>query len=84
MGDYKIKQELKKYGIADELIMKYDYLFDKELLEKKMDKLITKYLKGSKNKNINYLKNKIYNNLMTQGYDVEMILSKLDNLEGYY
>jgi len=80
MGDYKIKQELKKYGIADEIIMKYDYLFDKELLEQKMDKLITKYMKGSKNKNINYLKNKIYNNLMTQGYDVEMILSKLDNL----
>ena len=80
MGDYKIKQELKKYGIADEIVLKYEYLFDKQLLEQKMDKLINKYLKSSKNKNINYLKNKIYSNLMTQGYDVEMIMSKLDNL----
>ena len=80
MGDYKIKQELKQYGIADEIVLKYEYLFDKQLLEQKMDKLINKYLKSSKNKNINYLKNKIYSNLMTQGYDVEMIMSKLDNL----
>ena len=80
MGDYKIKQELKKYGIADEIVLKYEYLFDKQLLEQKMEKLINKYLKSSKNKNINYLKNKIYSNLMTQGYDVEMIMSKLDNL----
>ena len=80
LGDYKIKQELKKYGIDDEIVLKYEYLFDKQLLEQKMDKLINKYLKSSKNKNINYLKNKIYSNLMTQGYDVEMIMSKLDNL----
>ena len=77
-GDYRIKQDLKKSGIDDNIIDKYDYLFDKELLEKKMDKLIDKYIKASKNKSSNYLKNKIYNNLMVQGYDIDMILTKLN------
>jgi len=79
-GDYKIKQDLRKSGIDEEIIEKYESLFDRNLLEQKMDKLINKYIKSSKNKNITYLKNKIYNNLMIQGYNVDMILEKLNRL----
>jgi len=81
MGEYKIISELKRFGIDNNIIDKYYYLFDKEILQNKMDKLINKYLKSSKNKDKIYIKNKIYNNLMNQGYSKDMIMNSLGKIE---
>lgn len=80
-GEYKIINELKKSGISEEIIQNNYYLFDKDILQEKIDKLISKYLKANKNKKGLALKNKIYQNLMNQGFDKEMILTSLNNYE---
>jgi len=76
MGEYKIINELKNLRIDDEIINKYNYLFDKELLDAKIIKLIEKYIKASKKKN--NVKNKIYTNLMNLGYDKDQIIENLN------
>lgn len=76
-GEYKIINELKRVGISDEIIDKNYYLFDRGLLQGKINKLIDRYLKSNKNKSGVVLKNKIYTNLMNQGYSKEMILESL-------
>lgn len=80
-GEYKIMNELKNAGIDDDIIKKYAYLFDRDILQEKIDKLILKYLKSNKGKSGIILKNKIYHNLMNQGFDKEMILSSFDKYE---
>jgi len=77
-GEYRIINDLKKAGIDEDIIYRNYDLFNKEILQEKIDKLIDKYLKSNKNKTGNILKNKIYVNLMNQGFSKEMILTSLN------
>lgn len=78
MGEYKIKSQLKEHNIAPELIEKYDYLFEREILTNKIDKHIQKALNSRKNANNFALRGKVYNNLMNLGYSSELIIERLN------
>ncbi len=80
-GEYKIINELKSLGISEEIIQGHYDLFDREILQEKIDKLIGKYLKSNKKMKGIALKNKVYHNLMNQGFDKEMILSSFEHYE---
>ena len=77
-GPLKIKKELKKHDIKDdvinELISNIDY---KDILNK-LDKLINKMLKIKKG-GVNSIKIKIVNYFINLGYEKGMILDVLDN-----
>ena len=77
-GPLKIKKELKKHDIKDdvinELISNIDY---KDILNK-LDKLINKMLKIKKG-GVNSIKIKIVNYFINLGYEKGMILDALDN-----
>ena len=76
MGPYRIMNELKKQQVDDGIIGKYLGLVPEEFWNEKIDKQITKLIKGSKNKS--NLRNKVYTNLMNLGYSPEMILGKIN------
>lgn len=80
-GEFKIINDLKKNGISEDIIYKNYYLFDKEILQEKIDKLIIKYIKSNKKSSGMVLKNKIYTNLMNQGFSREMILNSLNKYD---
>ena len=75
-GEHKIKNKLLECGIDNNIIDKYWYLFDKELLRKKIDKIIVKTKNSSKKNNT---KQKLYVNLMNLGYSKELIWEELNN-----
>lgn len=80
-GEYKIINELKKVGISDDIINRNYYLFDREILYEKIDRLIDKYLKSNKKHSGLVLKNKIYTNLMNQGFSKDMIIESLNKYD---
>ena len=76
-GPYKIKHELKKQKIADEIIDKaINEINDKKIIDK-LDKLILKNLKTNKPKDL-VLKNKIFIKMINLGYPKELILEVLN------
>lgn len=79
MGPFRIEQELKKHKIKNEIINKYLYEIDEEILDNKINKQINKLLKSNKKKP--NLRNKIYTNLLSLGYSSEIILRNLNNYE---
>ena len=80
-GEYKIILELRNAGIDENIIENNYNLFDKEIMREKINKLIEKYLKSDKKNNGFKLKNKIYTNLMNQGFSKDMILEILSSYE---
>ena len=79
MGPYRIKQELIKHKIDSDIINKYIYEIDNNLLEEKINKQINKLIKRNKSKP--NLKNKIYHNLLNLGYSNELILNNLNKYD---
>lgn len=77
MGPYKIKLELKKHGIDNEIIDKYINNIDIDIIYQKVDKLVNKYIKTNKKYCDYMLKNKIYNNLIKLGYSSSVVLDIL-------
>lgn len=77
-GKFKIRNNLRELGIDNNMIDKYDYLFEGDIERNKIKKIILKSIKANHKNNIN-LKNKIYNNLMNLGYSRDMILEELNN-----
>lgn len=80
-GEYKIILELRNAGIDENIIQNNYDLFDKKIMREKINKLIEKYLKSDKKNNGFKLKNKIYTNLMNQGFSKDMILEILSSYE---
>ena len=78
-GPYRIRQELNKYNIDNEIIDKYINDIDEEILIDKVDKQINKMIKGNRKYSSNILKSKIYNNLYNNGFDKDMIINVLNN-----
>lgn len=78
-GPYRIRQELNKYNIDNEIIDKYINDIDEEILIDKVDKQINKMIKSNRKYSGNILKSKIYNNLYNNGFDKDMIINILNN-----
>lgn len=78
-GPYRIRQELNKYNIDNEIIDKYIKDIDEEILIGKIDKQINKMIKSNRKYSSNILKSKIYNNLYNNGFDKDMIINLLNN-----
>ena len=78
-GPYRIRQELNKYNIDNEIIDKHIKDIDEETLIGKVDKQINKMIKSNRKYSSNILKSKIYNNLYNNGFDKDMIINILNN-----
>lgn len=78
-GPYRIRQELNKYNIDNEIIDKYINDIDEEILIDKVDKQINKMIKSNRKYSGNILKSKIYNNLYNNGFDKDMIINVLNS-----
>lgn len=75
MGDYKIKLELSRLGVASDIIEKNINMIDQELLEAKIKKIIEKDIQKNKKYNGRELKNKIYSHLLSQGYSQSIVIN---------
>lgn len=75
MGDYKIKLELSRLGVASDIIEKNINMIDQELLEAKIKKIIEKDIQKNKKYNSRELKNKIYSHLLSQGYSQSIVIN---------
>ena len=79
MGPNRIKGELEKQGIDNNIISKYIYDIDDKLIDDKINKQINKIIKSTKNKS--NIKNKIYMNLNNLGYSYDMIMRNINNYD---
>ena len=78
-GPYKIKVELKKHNISDQLINKYLNLSEDLVYEKAL-KIAQKLQNTNSNLDKYKLKNKIYNNLFRLGYEFDIISKVLNDI----
>ena len=79
MGEYKIINELKKHNISNNIIDKYSYLWDDDIMLPKIEKLVDKQIKSSKKLDKYKLRNKIYYYLLNQGFSSDSIVKVLND-----
>lgn len=80
-GPYKIKENLIKLGISEDLVNKNITVFDNELELKKIRKLIEKQVKNNHNKSEYVLKRKIVDNLTNLGYTKSLVIKEIENVK---
>jgi regulatory protein len=68
-GDYKIKNELKRLGVNEEIIYNNMTSIDDNIFYERINKIIDKDIST----------NKIYNHLLTLGYSKEKVISIINN-----
>lgn len=73
-GDYKIRMELQRLGIDNNIIENNLYLIDDDILDKKMRKIIERDLRANKKYKGLSLKSKIYNHLLSSGFSKEKVI----------
>ena len=78
-GDYKIKNELKRLGVNEEIIYNNMTSIDDNIYYERISKIIDKDISTNKKYNGIKLKNKIYNHLLTLGYSKEKVISIINN-----
>ena len=78
-GDYKIKNELKRLGVNEEIIYNNMTSIDDNIYYERINKIIDKDISTNKKYNGIKLKNKIYNHLLTLGYSKEKVISIINN-----
>ena len=78
-GDYKIKNELKRLGVNEEIIYNNISNIDNNIYYERISKIIDKDISTNKKYNGIKLKNKIYNHLLTLGYSKEKVISIINN-----
>lgn len=78
MGDYKLRKELEKLGIDNNIIEDNLSNIDQNFLEERIKKIIEKDIKKNKKYSGINLKNKIYNHLLTQGYSQSKIIDVIN------
>ena len=78
---YKIKNELQKLGVSHQIIEDAISHIDPELIKSRINKIITKNLTINKKYHGEMLKNKIYANLINQGYDQSQVIDELNKYE---
>ncbi|MBQ8192797.1 MAG: RecX family transcriptional regulator [Bacilli bacterium] len=80
-GDYKIRMELQQLGVSLDIINSNDMLFDDELIDNRIRKVIDKEIKINKKYNGVILRNRIYNRLLSQGYSKEKVISIINEYD---
>lgn len=80
-GPIKIKNELKKHNISDDVINKYLNEIDKTEFDVKINKIISKHIKNNNKYSSTMLKNKIQSSLNELGYYKEMYIEKIETIE---
>ena len=78
-GDYKIKNELKRLGVNEEIIYNNISNIDDNIYYERINKIIDKDISINKKYRGIKLKNKIYNHLLTLGYSKEKVISIINN-----
>lgn len=78
-GDYKIKNELKRLGVNEEIIYNNMTSIDDNIFYERINKIIDKDISINKKYSGIKLKNKIYNHLLTLGYSKEKVISIINN-----
>lgn len=78
-GDYKIKNELKRLGVNEEIIYNNMTSIDDNIYYERINKIIDKDISTNKKYGGIKLKNKIYNHLLTLGYSKEKVISIINN-----
>lgn len=78
-GPFKIKEELIKKGIDENIINDKISLFDEDLQKDKIKKILDKQIKTNRSKSNYILKNKISNYLVNLGYNKNIIYKELSN-----
>ena len=78
-GPYKIKKELLDKKISSEIIDNNLEIFTDEEQIARIDKIISKRIKSNNSRGGYVLKNKIYNDLITLGYDSCLIKKEIDS-----
>ena len=79
MGEYKIINELKKYDIDSNIINKYSYLWDRDIMIPRIEKLVDKKIASVKGKNSYQLRDKIYRYLISQGFSSSLVVEVLNS-----
>lgn len=79
MGEHKIIYELKKHNISANIIENNRYLLSKDILQEKIDKIITKQINSNRKLDNQKLRNKLYNHLLNSGYSSSLVVSRLNN-----
>lgn len=74
MGDYKIKMELERLGVSQDIIENNISIIDEKFLEEKMQKQIDKMIRTNKKYTGQALKNKIYTHLVSAGFTKEKVI----------
>ena len=72
-GPRKIKSDLLKHGIENDIIDNELIIFTKDLEIERIDKIVNKLLKSNKSRGGYVLRTKIFNDLMNLGYNKEYI-----------
>lgn len=80
-GPYKIKEQLIKLGISESVISKELEVFDKELEQTRVEKLIAKQVRTNHTKSNYLLKKKIMEWLINLGYTKEVVNTLISNVE---
>ena len=78
-GDYKIKNELKRLGVNEEIIYNNMTSIGDNIYYERINKIIDKDISTNKKYSGIKLKNKIYNHLLTLGYSKEKVISIINN-----
>ena len=78
MGEYKIIAELKKHNISSDIINKYSYLWDWDVMVPRIEKYVDKQINSNKKLDKYKLRNKIYMYLLNQGYSSDMVVFVLN------
>jgi len=77
-GPYRIRKELIDNRISEDIINEEMNVYTLELQRERIDKIIDKFIKSNHNKGGFVLKNKIINNLINLGYDIDNINRVID------
>ena len=77
-GPYRIKKELIDNRISEDIINDELVVFTDDIQRERIDKIIDKFIKSNHNKGGFILKNKIINNLISLGYDIDIINSVIN------
>lgn len=77
-GPYKIKNNLLKLGVSEEIINEVMEEIDYNILKEKLFNLIEKQIRIKKNGSSKMLKTKLLNYFINLGYDRNMVLDELD------
>lgn len=72
-GPRKIKSDLLKHGVENDIIDNELIIFTKDLEIERIDKIVNKLLKSNKSRGGYVLRTKIFNDLMNLGYTKEYI-----------